>query len=192
MNEDITNFPESYKMILEETNELGFEQLSDLKTGSLLSTLCASKVNGLFLELGTGTGLCTSWMLHGMSSLSKLITVDTEQSLVEVAKKHLAKDSRVEFVTGSGEELIERLEPLSVDLIFADTWPGKYNKLEEALSLLKIGGIYVIDDMLSIKSWPESHARKVLQLEADLTSKKEFTFTKLCWSTGVMVGVKQA
>ena len=70
MIDEITSYPEKYNDILKETRKLGFNQLSDAKIGSLLSTLCASKQEGKFLELGTGTGLCTVWMLHGMSLLS--------------------------------------------------------------------------------------------------------------------------
>ena len=188
----MNNLPELYSKILKDTHALGFDQLSDENIGSLLSTLCASKVNGKFLELGTGTGLSTSWMLHGMSSSSTLITVDNDSSLTKVAKKHLSSDHRVEFVTDNGENLIKELSHSSVDLIFADTWPGKYNHLEEALSLLKIGGLYIIDDMTPIKSWPESHTQLALKLEKDLNSKSNFTFTKLNWASGIMVGVKNA
>ena len=190
MNDEINVFPKSYNKILEATTELGFNQLSDGKIGSLLSTLCASKVNGLFLELGTGTGLCTSWMLQGMCKSSKLITVDNEKTLVEIAKKYLGKDPRVEFVISNGEELIEKSAPSSVDLIFADTWPGKYNHLEEALNLLKVGGIYVIDDMLPQESWPEGHEDKATELVKNLTARKNYTFTKMRWSTGLMVCVR--
>ena len=192
MNDEINDFPKSYNKLLEATTELGFNQLSDGKVGSLLSTLCASKVNGTFIELGTGTGLCTSWMLHGMCKSSRLITDDNEKSLVEVAKKYLDKDPRVEFVISNGEDLIEKLTPSSVDLIFADTWPGKYNHLEETLNLLRVGGIYVIDDMLPRESWPEGHADKAIELMKNLTSRKNFTVTKMCWSTGLMVCVKNA
>ena len=109
MDDQRNNFPQSYKKILEATNELGFNQLSDERIGSLLATLCASKVKGIFLELGTGTGLCTSWILQGMCESSKLITVDNEKPLVEVAKKYLGEDPRVEFVISDGEDLIEKL-----------------------------------------------------------------------------------
>ena len=188
----MNKLPEFYPYILKDTYDLGFEQLSDESIGSLLSTLCASKINGKFLEIGTGTGLSTSWMLHGMSSSSTLVTVDNDLRLTEVAKKYLSSDHRVEFVTGNGESLIKELPDSSIDLIFADTWPGKYNHLEEALSLLKIGGLYIIDDMTPINSWPESHTQLALKLEKDLNSKNNFTFTKLNWSSGIMVGVKNA
>lgn len=192
MNDEINDFPQSYNKLLEETIELGFNQLSDGRIGSILSTLCASKVNGTFLELGTGTGLCTSWMLQGMCKSSRLITVDNEKPLVDVAKKYLGNDPRVEFVISNGEEVIEKLPPSSVDLIFADTWPGKYNHLEETLNLLKVGGIYIIDDMLPQENWPEGHEDKAIKLMQNLAARNNFTITKMCWSTGLMICVKNS
>jgi len=145
-----------------------------------------------FLELGTGTGLCTSWMLQGMCESSTLTTVDNDKQLVDIAKKHLNNDQRVNFVVGNGEDLIDSLEPLSMDLIFADTWPGKYNHLEETLSLLKIGGFYIIDDMLPQDNWPDGHEVKSINLINALSSRADLTITKMSWSTGLLVCVKNA
>jgi predicted O-methyltransferase YrrM len=51
---------------------------------SLLSTLVASKPNGDVLELGTGSGLSTSFLLQGMDNQSKLTTIDSENTLVSI------------------------------------------------------------------------------------------------------------
>ena len=88
--------------------------------------------------------------------------------------------------------MIEGLTPASVDLIFADTWPGKYNHLEETLSLLKEGGIYVIDDMLPQENWPQGHAEKADNLINYLESRDDLHTSKLSWSTGVMICSKKA
>ena len=192
MNDDVFSFPKQYQQILDDTKSMGFNQLSDGKAGSLLSSLCTSKVRGGFLELGTGTGLCTSWMLQGMCESSTLTTVDNDKQLVDIAKKHLNNDQRVNFVVGNGEDLIDSLEPLSMDLIFADTWPGKYNHLEETLSLLKIGGFYIIDDMLPQDNWPDGHEVKSINLINALSSRADLTITKMSWSTGLLVCVKNA
>lgn len=130
MEDIIKAYPKHYKPILKETNEMGFNQLSNEKEGSLLATLCASKRAGTFLELGTGTGLCTSWILQGMCCDSTLLSVDSDEKLVALAKKHLGSDDRVIFLIAAGENTINRLSSLSIDLIFADTWPGKYNHLQ--------------------------------------------------------------
>jgi hypothetical protein len=36
----------------------------------------------------------------------------------------------------------------SFDLIFADSWPGKFSALELALGMVKPSGFYLIDDLL--------------------------------------------
>ena len=53
---------------------------SEPKTGALLAALAASKPGGRLLELGTGTGLGTAWLLSGMDADSHLDTVDTDPS----------------------------------------------------------------------------------------------------------------
>ena len=66
MKDEVVVLPTGYKEILDETNALNFDQLSDPLCGSLLSSLVASKRKGFFLELGTGSGLSASWLLQGM------------------------------------------------------------------------------------------------------------------------------
>ena len=74
-----------------------------------------------------------------------------------------------------------------LDLIFADAWPGKYNTLDETLALLKVGGIYIVDDMLQQANWPEGHADKAKRLVEYLESLDYIQLTKLNWSTGVIL-----
>ncbi|MFW2439461.1 MAG: O-methyltransferase, partial [Arenicellales bacterium] len=126
MKDTVKIYPVAYEEILKDTNNIGFDQLSDPLLGSFLSTLSATKVSGDFLELGTGSGISTSWILHGMDSCSSLTTVDSNEGLVAIAKKHLGKDDRVKFIIGEGGELITNTEPNSIDFIFADAWAGKY------------------------------------------------------------------
>ena len=49
--------------IEEDTKKSGFSMASDHQTGALLRILVAAKQRGKFLELGTGTGLSTCWIL---------------------------------------------------------------------------------------------------------------------------------
>jgi len=56
---------------------------SELKVGALLAVLAASKPGGRLLELGTGTGHGTAWLLSGMDETSHLDTVDTDQAVVQ-------------------------------------------------------------------------------------------------------------
>ena len=66
-----------------DTEGLGFALGSDPWTGSLLRTLAASKPRGSLLELGTGTGLATCWLLEGMDRQSTLLSVDNDEAVVD-------------------------------------------------------------------------------------------------------------
>src|SRR5438105_2347201 len=70
---------------------------SDTYTGSLLRTLAAAKPGGTLLELGTGCGMGTAWILDGMHPSSQLITVERNAQNAAIAQRFLAKDPRVTF-----------------------------------------------------------------------------------------------
>jgi predicted O-methyltransferase YrrM len=184
------NIEQKIKSIEKKSKTIGFDQISDSNVGSLLVTLCASKPHGKFLELGTGCGLSTVWMSDGIDAQSRLISVDNDEKVIAIAKEHLSEDERITFICGSGEAVIDDIEDHSIDLIFADTWPGKYHYLEEALALLKVGGIYIIDDMLPQENWPEGHEKKVDALVNHLHERDDFKVVKLNWASGVMIATK--
>jgi len=175
-----------------ETRAVGFTMASDAWTGSLLRSLAASKPGGLFLELGTGTGLATAWLLDGMDERSTLLSVDDDEAVVSIARRNLAHDARVTFTVADGASQIALLvaEHRSFDLIFADTWPGKYTHLEEALQLVRVGGLYVVDDMLPQANWPDDHPPKVESLVEALTSRPDFHVATLSWSTGLILATR--
>jgi hypothetical protein len=58
--------------------------------------------------------------------------------------------------------------------------------------LLRVGGIYLIDDLLPQPNWPADHAPKVPALISDLESRPNFEVTKLEWASGLMMVVKKA
>ena len=190
MRDDIfTDIPVQYENISEATRKLAFNMSSDLYTGSLLKTLVASKASGRILELGTGSGLATSWILKGMDKQSRLTTVENNEVLIGIAK-HQLQDERIEFVCADGYEWLQNYSGEKFDLIFADAMPGKYDLYEETLALVKEGGFYVIDDMLPQPNWPEGHALKVETFINELEKRKDITLTKLNWSTGIIIVTK--
>ena len=184
-------FPVSYSNISEATKLSGFTMASDVLTCSLLRTLAGSKPAGKFLELGTGTGLSTSWILDGMDDDSTLVSIDNDSQLLEIAQSFLGQDKRLKFICTDGGEWIEANKSQKYDYIFADTWHGKYLLLEEALSMLNKGGLYIIDDMLPQPNWPEGHQEKVVNLVNLLENRKDLTLTKQFWATGIIIAVKK-
>lgn len=164
---------------------------SDLATGSLLRTLAATKRRGKLLELGTGTGLSTSWILDGMDKDSTLVSIDNDQDVLAIAKQFLGADQRLDLQLMDGEKWVESNRESSFDFIFADTWHGKYLLLEEVLEMLHIGGLYIVDDMIPQANWPEGHAEKAEKFVQKLESMPNLTLTKLNWSTGIIIAARR-
>ena len=175
-----------------DTAALSFTMISETKVGALLSALAASKPACRLLELGTGTGHGTAWLLDGMDAASTLDTVDSDERVVAVARQQLGGDARVTFHVRDGGEFLESCEPAQFDLIYADAWPGKFSHLDAALALLRPGGIYVIDDLLPQPNWPEGHAAKVPALVEDIERRTGFTTVRMAWASGLMLVVKKA
>jgi predicted O-methyltransferase YrrM len=191
-DQNLVRVPASVPAILAEAEALGFNMASESKVGALLATFAASKPGGRFLELGTGTGHGAAWLLSGMDSASRLESVDTDATFVAVAERYLGADPRVSFLVMDGADFIRQAPRGQFDFIYADAWPGKFTHLEEALALLRAGGMYVIDDLLPQANWPEGHAPRVPELIERLEQARGFVTVKLAWASGLMIVVRTA
>ncbi|HEY5327363.1 MAG TPA: class I SAM-dependent methyltransferase [Mucilaginibacter sp.] len=184
-------YPIAYNAIKKATEANGFNMPSEVLTCSLLKTLAATKPGGRFLELGTGTGLATTWILDGMDSGSALISIDNDETLLNIAKENLGVDKRLKLICTDGGDWIKQNEGQKFSFIFADTWPGKYLLLDEVLEMLEKGGIYIIDDMLPQQNWPTGHTEKAIKLIDDLDSRDDIILTKMGWATGIVIITKK-
>jgi predicted O-methyltransferase YrrM len=182
--------PAALGAILQETESVGFTMASEQQTGSLLRTLAATKPGGKFLEIGTGTGAGSCWLLDGMDESSSLLTIDQSAEFSAIAKKHLGHDPRLQFLTGDAGPFLTQATPASFDFIFADSQPGKFYLLDETLGLLKTGGLYIIDDLLPQLGWAPDHPPKVAALIAYLENRADLRITKLNWASGLIVATK--
>ena len=176
--------------IMARTRALNFGMASDAETGALLRALAASKPGGRFLELGTGTGIATAWVLAGMDSVSTLTSVDISAEFQNVARALLGDDRRLTLVNGDALQFLAGSEPETYDLVFADAMPGKYEGLQQCLRVIKPGGFYIVDDMLPQPNWPEGHAEKIPAFLRQMQFHGGFTLVTMTWSTGVVIAVK--
>jgi predicted O-methyltransferase YrrM len=192
VNDVPVRVPKALEAIERDTAAIGFGMASERQTGALLRALAASKPKSSFLELGTGTGLSTAWLLDGMSACSTLLSIDNDEKVIDVARRHLQGDARVTFYCEDGAEFLTGIRGRAFDFIFADTWPGKYDHLDEALRLLNPGGLYVIDDMLPQLNWPEGHAEKVTALLEELDTRANLAVVRMSWSSGIVIATKVA
>ena len=192
MNVQENFYPAILNQILSATTTADFQMASEPLTGSLLRTLAASKPKGDFLELGTGTGVSTAWLLDGMDAQSKLITVENNSHIASIAQRYLGQDRRVSFhVEDAGVFIKQVKQNQRFDLIFADTWVGKFTQLEDALNLLKPSSLYIVDDLLPQENWIEGHEFNVKLLIAALENRQDLTISKLAWASGIIVATKK-
>jgi predicted O-methyltransferase YrrM len=170
-------------------SELGFELSCTPRTGALLAVLAASKPAGRLLELGTGVGVGTSYLAARLGPSASLVTIELDPTLQTVARQFLGGTPRICFVnTDAAEYLLTCTERF--DLIFADTWPGKFTHLSQAVDRLTVGGLYIIDDLLPQPTWPDGHAQKVPQLLNSLAGFAFLERVEMQWDTGIAIYVR--
>ncbi|MBO0932764.1 O-methyltransferase [Fibrella aquatilis] len=187
----IHTLPRGFAAIETASKAIRFSMPSDLQTGALLKALVGSKPGARVLELGTGTGLATAWLLAGMDANATLLSIDNDAKYQAVADNILGDDTRLQLHCTDAGNWLENAQDQQFDLIFADAWPGKYANLDATLGTLKTGGLYVIDDMLPQPNWPDGHGDNVDRLVADLESRDDLHVARLAWSTGILLATKK-
>src|SRR5688572_4195827 len=94
--------PPQYERILARSRDVQFAMNSDVLTGALLRTLAAAKPGAAMLELGTGCGLGTCWILDGMDPASSLVSVDIDSRVQSIAAAELGHDRRLSLLLRDG------------------------------------------------------------------------------------------
>jgi predicted O-methyltransferase YrrM len=121
--------------------------------GAALRLLAAILDARHVVEIGTGTGVSSIWLLRGMREDGVLTSVDIEAEHQRQAREAFAAEgispSRTRLITGRALEVLPRLADSSYDLVLADGAKDEYpDYVEEAARLLRTGGVLAIDDSL--------------------------------------------
>jgi len=182
--------PKALEAIMAGTRKIGFQSWCWPPVGALLRVMASLKPGGRLLEIGTGTGVGTCWLLDGMDATARLLTIDINAKVQAVARTHLGTDPRLTILGEDAEAAIRREPPKSFDLIFADGGAGKHVLLDETLALLRPGGIYVCDDTKPHPMWPPEHAVKIPPLMEALAAREDFRRIYIDWASGVVVMVR--
>lgn len=153
--------PTALAEVVRRTEAADLQMASDIAseplTGTLLRTLAATKPGGNLLELGTCTGVGTTWLLDGMDRTGHLTSVEQDPEMSAIAQQALAEDGRVEFVVDDAEKFLCNYQGPPFDLVFADAQVGKFRLLDEVVDLLAPGAFYIADDLLPQPGWSYMH-----------------------------------
>jgi predicted O-methyltransferase YrrM len=136
----------------------------------LLAATCGARA---VVEVGTGAGVSSVYLLRGMRADGVLTTIDVEPEHHRAARETLSEEgapsNRVRLISGRALDVLPRLTDAAYDLVFCDADKQEYaGYLEQALRLLKPGGIVVFDNALR-----EGRVADPTQRDADTTAIRE-------------------
>lgn len=190
MQDDPVRPPALLAAIWQDTEAAGYAFPSDYKLGGLLRVLVASKPHGRFLEVGTGTGLATAWLLDGMDAHSHLTSIEANGRWAAIAAKHLRGDPRLHLLDADAFSWFGGQPSESYDLVFADAMPGKYDGFDALWRLLKPGGLYIIDDLVPQPDWPPGHQERVDEILKQLDTRPDALVARLAWASDIAIATK--
>jgi predicted O-methyltransferase YrrM len=121
--------------------------------GATLCFLAATIGARAVVEVGTGTGVSGLWLLRGMAADGVLTSIDVDPESQRAARTAFLAagygPARLRLINGMGLEVLPRLTDGAYDLVFVDAVAVEYPPyLDEAVRLLRPGGIVVLDDVL--------------------------------------------
>lgn len=168
---------------------VGFKQSCENEVGRLLSTLAAAvRPNGSILEIGTGVGVGTAWLVAGLEGRHDvtLLTIESEERLAEVTSEWRWPA----FVRLQCADATQATLPTECDLIFVDAAPVKYGHIAQAVAALRPGGILVVDDLQAGPRTTDSERAEKDALRQCLLGSADLRAVELDWSSGVIMATK--
>lgn len=184
------SLPEPVRLATEAAERAGFSMSCDPGTGRLLAVLAAAvPASGRVLELGTGTGVGTAWIiggLHGRDDV-EVVTVEIDPVTAALAAQQ-AWPPWARFITGDAIEVIR--DAGDFDLIFADAQGGKWEGLDVTIAALRPGGQLLVDDMRPPEFADEHHARKTSEVRSQLLRHVDLISVEIAWSSGLILSTR--
>lgn len=166
----------------------GFTQSCEPAVGSLLATLAAGvRLGARILEIGTGTGVGTGWLVEGLGQRSdaEVISVDASAETQAIARE-VDWPAFVTLLSGDALEVVPTLGDF--DLIFADAPAGKLQGLDVTLRALRPGGMLCVDDMLPPDGgWGPGQEPLYRAVRDRLLTHGSLQATELTYSSGVIL-----
>ncbi|MHA6796562.1 O-methyltransferase [Pseudonocardia bannensis] len=121
--------------------------------GAALRFLAATVGARAVVEIGTGAGVSGLWLLRGMAPDGVLTSIDIDPEQQRGARSAFTEagygPSQLRLINGLALEVLPRLTDAGYDLVFLDGVRTEFPRyLEEAVRLLRPGGVVVLNDAL--------------------------------------------
>ncbi len=168
----------------------GFPLSCDPAVGRLLAVLAAHLPPAAqVLELGTGAGVGTAWIVSGL-----LPRTDVTVTTVEMDPQRAALAAQGDWPDFVHLRVADALDVLAgdgtFDLIFADAQGGKWDGLDRTIAALGPHGMLIVNDMTPMPGWSgEQHTRQDGVRRALLTSPL-LVSVELAHGSGVIMAAR--
>lgn len=116
----------------------------------IATTLCARAV----VEIGTGAGVSSLYLLRGMATDGVLTSIDIEPELHRAARTAFSEAGfpagRARLIMGRAVEVLPRLTAGGYDLVFVDAAKAEFpHYYEQGVELLRPGGVIAFNNILA-------------------------------------------
>jgi predicted O-methyltransferase YrrM len=128
----------------------GLESSCSDATGQLLEVLVGQFPGETIGEIGAGCGVGTAWLVSGLPPNARLVTIDSNEDLVESARLQFIDHSGVEILSGDWREILDH-GPFA--MLFVDVAGVKQSSIDEVVDALRPGGLAVLDDLTPMDQW---------------------------------------
>ncbi|MEV8146193.1 O-methyltransferase [Specibacter sp. NPDC078709] len=136
----------------ERSHELGLFPVSP-GVAAALTVLAATSKAQTAVEIGTGAGVSGVALLRGLGPKAVLTTIDPDVDHLKAAREAFVESgspaNRTRTISGRGQDVLPRLTDGAYDLVFIDAdKPSFPEYVQQAIRLLKTGGLLIINDAL--------------------------------------------
>jgi predicted O-methyltransferase YrrM len=171
----------------------------DPATGATLRLLAAAAQAKAVVELGTGAGVSSLWLLRGMRPDGVLTSVDPDTEHQRLARQSLVEagfgTGRVRLIAGQALGVLPRLSDDAYDLVFCDALRSENTDyLAAAKRLLRPGGVVAFAGALGSGRVADPSARApetvaLRELARVVKEDEQLTAAMLPFGSGLLAAV---
>lgn len=198
--EDFADEPQHIEAARIQGEHLGATPVTSA-AGAALRMLAASTAARTIVEIGTGAGSSGLWLLDGMPADGVLTTIDISMEHQRAARAAYQRagypPQRTRIISGSALTVLPRLADAAYDLVLVDGEKDEYPAyVEQALRLVRRGGVIVLDNMLwhdrvADPAVRDETTKRLRALGKELRERDDLLTTLLPVGDGLLVCVKR-
>ncbi|MGW3798066.1 O-methyltransferase [Dermacoccus nishinomiyaensis] len=198
--EDFADEPQHIEAARIQGEHLGATPVTSA-AGAALRMLAASTAARTVVEIGTGAGSSGLWLLDGMPADGVLTTIDISMEHQRAARAACQRagypPQRTRIISGSALTVLPRLADAAYDLVLVDGEKDEYPAyVEQALRLVRRGGVIVLDNMLwhdrvADPAVRDETTKRLRALGKELRERDDLLTTLLPVGDGLLVCVKR-